>query len=59
MFQRDWIKQMEIEITLEAQAFLNYLTTQQRKEVMERCEEVGIYKLDYELLGKIVRELGL
>ena len=59
MFQRDWIKQMEIEITLEAQAFLNYLTTQQRKEVMERCKEVGIYKLDYELLGKIVRELGL
>jgi|TARA_Y100000033_G_scaffold47809_1_gene53800 hypothetical protein len=50
---------MEIEITLEAKAFLNYLTTQQRKEVMERCEEVGIYKLDYELLGKIVRELGL
>tara|TARA_R100001163_G_C4891317_1_gene84158 strand:+ start:267 stop:419 length:153 start_codon:yes stop_codon:yes gene_type:complete len=50
---------MEIEITLEAKAFLSYLTAQQRKEVMERCKEVGIYKLDYELLGKIVRELGL
>ena len=50
---------MGIQITLEAKAFLNYLTAQQRKEVMERCKEVGIYKLDYELLGKIVRELGL
>ena len=50
---------MEIEITLGAKAFLNYLTTQQRIEVMERCRQLGIYKLDYELLGKIVRELGL
>tara|TARA_Y100000361_G_C10879464_1_gene198441 strand:- start:250 stop:402 length:153 start_codon:yes stop_codon:yes gene_type:complete len=50
---------MGIQITLEAKAFLDYLSDEQVKEVIKRCREVGIYKLDYELLGKIVRELGL
>ena len=44
---------------IEANAWLKQMYKKDRDEVIKRCKDLGITELDIELLGRVVRDLGL